>query len=325
MILIITSVDDGHANAVIDHLNKSNIIFLRINTDELLNGKCHLTWKEVSNNFVINFYNGLNFFSFSNVKSIYYRRPIKPVLISDNEFNNQNVYVDESWSGLHSILFSIPNTKWFGHPHLDKINSSKLKQKKIADKISFANFNIKTPETILSNNSQELIGFASKFDSIIIKPIECRGVVENKFWIPFFSERIESTIFINTINQLYFSNLNYCFLQEYIDKKYEWRITVVGDEVFPCKILSQEDERSKVDWRKIGYEEISHLHDVIPNFVSEFCVEFLKSLELNFGAFDFIETPSNEFYFLECNVNGQWLWIEECTGQKISLAIANAL
>ena len=46
---------------------------------------------------------------------------------------------------------------------------------------------------------------------------------------------------------------------------------------------------------------------------------------LNFGAFDFIVTPDNKYIFLECNPNGQWLWIELLTGQKISEKIANAL
>jgi hypothetical protein len=38
-----------------------------------------------------------------------------------------------------------------------------------------------------------------------------------------------------------------------------------------------------------------------------------------------IVTPQNEYVFLECNLNGQWLWIEFETGFKISEAIANLL
>jgi D-alanine-D-alanine ligase-like ATP-grasp enzyme len=51
----------------------------------------------------------------------------------------------------------------------------------------------------------------------------------------------------------------------------------------------------------------------------------LKHLGLNFGCFDFIYTPLCEYVFLECNPNGQWLWIEHETGMKISDAIAEAL
>ena len=54
-------------------------------------------------------------------------------------------------------------------------------------------------------------------------------------------------------------------------------------------------------------------------------VQYLKHLNIPFGAFDFILTPENEFVFLECNPNGQWLWIEELTGMTISQSIANWL
>ncbi len=37
----------------------------------------------------------------------------------------------------------------------------------------------------------------------------------------------------------------------------------------------------------------------------------MKKLGLVFGCFDFIVTPDNEYYFLEINEQGQFLWIEE--------------
>ena len=55
------------------------------------------------------------------------------------------------------------------------------------------------------------------------------------------------------------------------------------------------------------------------------CREYLAHLGLNFGCFDFIVTPSGDYVFLECNPNGQWLWVEDATGLKISEAIADFL
>jgi glutathione synthase/RimK-type ligase-like ATP-grasp enzyme len=45
-------------------------------------------------------------------------------------------------------------------------------------------------------------------------------------------------------------------------------------------------------------------------------------LGLNFAAYDFIVTPNEEFYFLEVNPGGQWLWLEKKTGLEISKALA---
>ena len=59
--------------------------------------------------------------------------------------------------------------------------------------------------------------------------------------------------------------------------------------------------------------------------IADKCTRFLQLMHLNFGAFDFIVTPSGEYVFLECNPNGQWLWVELETGMKISEAIADFL
>lgn len=40
---------------------------------------------------------------------------------------------------------------------------------------------------------------------------------------------------------------------------------------------------------------------------------------------NYIVTPDDEYVFLECNPNGQWLWIELATGFDISKVIANNL
>jgi glutathione synthase/RimK-type ligase-like ATP-grasp enzyme len=250
---------------------------------------------------------------------------MKPCIENKFPIAYPDVYIDESWSGLHAILFTFIGARWFGHPHLDKINSSKLAQKIIADRLKQNIKQVLTPDTILANHSSELISFCEKYPYLIIKPIDSRGVVNEEEWIPFFSERISSSDLKAVIREQKYPNLNYCLLQEYIEKKHEWRITVVDQNVFGCLILSQDNENSKTDWRRIGYEEISHMAAEPPKYISDFCKQFLNSLQIHFGAFDFIETPEGKFYFLECNVNGQWLWIEESTGQKISKSIAEAL
>lgn len=48
-------------------------------------------------------------------------------------------------------------------------------------------------------------------------------------------------------------------------------------------------------------------------------------MHINFGCFDFIVTLDNDYVFLECNPNGQWLWIELATGYDISKVIAKNL
>lgn len=49
----------------------------------------------------------------------------------------------------------------------------------------------------------------------------------------------------------------------------------------------------------------------MPKLIEQQCVALMKKLGLAFGCFDLIVTPENEYYFLEVNEQGQFLWVEE--------------
>jgi len=48
-------------------------------------------------------------------------------------------------------------------------------------------------------------------------------------------------------------------------------------------------------------------------------------LELKYGALDFVVTNTNEWYFLEINTMGQFLWIEDLKIFQFSEEIAKWL
>jgi D-alanine-D-alanine ligase-like ATP-grasp enzyme len=53
---------------------------------------------------------------------------------------------------------------------------------------------------------------------------------------------------------------------------------------------------------------------------------YMKAFGLNFGCFDFIVPKAGgDPVFLEMNPNGQWLWVQERTGQNIASAVAEQL
>lgn len=114
-------------------------------------------------------------------------------------------------------------------------------------------------------------------------------------------------------------------IQEYVEKKYEWRVTVVQDRIFPCRLDSQKIKGAEADWRQVDFAVIPHEILPLPDDTSEKLLNYLKRFNLDFGAFDLIERPDGTFVFLECNPNGQWLWIELMTGAQISKAIAHYL
>lgn len=115
--------------------------------------------------------------------------------------------------------------------------------------------------------------------------------------------------------------------QENVPKDIELRVTVVGDEVYPAAIRSQESVRWQVDWRHTrdfggaGFYSVAQL----PQEVSRRCVALIRELGLTFGAIDLIRTPQGAYVFLEVNPNGQWAWVADYTGLPIGQAIARLL
>lgn len=126
----------------------------------------------------------------------------------------------------------------------------------------------------------------------------------------------------NLIDQLEDFDLTPCIFQRNIPKKYEIRVTVIGEKVFAAAVYSQSDEEAKIDWRRkrLVFKEVQ-----LPAEIENLCVQILKELNLGFGAIDLIKTPEGEYVFLEINPNGQWVWIENQTGQRISEAIIEYL
>ena len=61
-----------------------------------------------------------------------------------------------------------------------------------------------------------------------------------------------------------------------------------------------------------------HEKIVLPDSITSRVKTFMNEMGLNFAVFDFVKTQSSEILFLECNPNGQWLWLEFATGVKIS-------
>jgi glutathione synthase/RimK-type ligase-like ATP-grasp enzyme len=111
--------------------------------------------------------------------------------------------------------------------------------------------------------------------------------------------------------------------QEWVPKKYEVRVTVVDGRFFAARIDAM-PEAAYVDWRS-DYHSISYSVMEIPDVVQSRVRTLLDSLGLRFGALDFVVDRHDQWWFLECNLAGQWLWLQDEASVQIAAGIADLL
>ena len=239
-----------------------------------------------------------------------------------------NEEYDELTKWIRGLCFE---GRYLGHHYLDRVFENKLKQISLAYNISrslpFKNL-IKIPETIVTNDFDKLKSFvnSSKAEHFAIKPISADSIqLDELNEMPFMSSKVDRDVILD-FTQAHLDTAP-SFIQAYIEKDYELRVTVIGSKALTCKIDSQKLKVGcgREDWRQgydhnLGYQWID-----TPVVIQEFCFEYLRKTGLNFGCFDFIMNLEGCYYFLECNPNGQWMWLENETQIPISDAIANYL
>ena len=112
-------------------------------------------------------------------------------------------------------------------------------------------------------------------------------------------------------------------IHEYVPADVDLRVTVVGSEVFPAAIHSQ-DSAYPVDFR-MDMANTRIEADELPADVSERLLELMARLGIVYGAIDLRRTPDGRHVFLEVNPAGQWLFVELATEQPIAAAVAREL
>ena len=82
---------------------------------------------------------------------------------------------------------------------------------------------------------------------------------------------------------------------------------------------------SKIDVRGLSPLLIEHKFIQLPNEVNEKIIQFMREQNLIFSSLDFICSKNHEYYFIENNCNGQWIWLENVTGVDISSSFIDLL
>jgi len=308
MILIVTNERDLTTDFVVRELQRRERSYHRLNTNSL--ARTTFALDPLSRDCVFETERGT--LGIGEVKAAYFRRPELPDL---GIVDGQIAYAATEWSALLKSIYLIVGDRWLSHPRDIYIAEDKPSQLFLANQLGFH-----VPETIVTNDLDGARDFSAR-GRTVAKPHR-QALVE--------IDGVEHVMFTSNVEHLGDADREAVraapvIFQRLIPKTYDVRVTVVGSQVFAVAIHSQDTNETALDWRRGSNPTLIHEVITLPERVSAACVEFVRRQKLRFGAIDLVFDVDGVFWFLECNPNGQWAWIENRTGLPIAAAIVDEL
>jgi glutathione synthase/RimK-type ligase-like ATP-grasp enzyme len=180
---------------------------------------------------------------------------------------------------------------------------------------------LETPETLYTNDPEEIRGFLRRQGGrVVYKPLFASlWKVADEVLGPYANVLAEDMLVEDDLLRAAPG-----IFQALVPKAWELRLTMMSRRAFAARVLSQETERGRLDWRR-AYAELRLEPWEVPADLEARCAALLERLGFVFGCFDFIVTPEGRTVFLEVNQMGQFLFVEEMAGLPLLDAFAEFL
>ena len=181
-----------------------------------------------------------------------------------------------------------------------------------------ASVGLEIPDTVITNDPELVLGLFDRHPRVAYKAL-------NGFVFPdqtgiLTREIARKDVVNNRLNILRSPGI----YQEFIPKRHELRVTIVGEQIFPALIRTPTSGDGSIDWRHSHFDNIFE-ECTLDASLCQKLLAFHHAAKLEFGAYDLIAAEDGSFVFLECNPAGQFLWLEYSLHLPILDAIAHKL
>ncbi len=310
MILVVSHLADPHATTVLDQLARAGADAVLLDTArfprEIRLDIGHANGQRSTASLLIC---GIRH-DMESVRAVWWRRPQPFEVQVDVAGNDDRGFAYGECHAAISGLWSSLDARWVNDPGRDEVAGRKTYQLKVASQLG-----LRIPRTLITNDPVSAAAFidGEGESGTIYKAFSAteRAWRETRLLKPEERRHLDAVRFAPVI------------FQEHIRADIDLRITMIGDEIFPAEIRSGETDYL-VDFRMTMHAAPIQAH-VLPDSVVAQLRAFMGAMGLVYGAIDMRLTPDGEYVFLEVNPAGQWLFIEERTGQSITAALAGYL
>lgn len=259
-------------------------------------------------------------FSSSEVRSVYYRRAKEPGLKLSQQDPVQAYIKDESRAFLRALP-EVMGVPWINTPSAIERAAAKPLQLAVAQRLGFI-----IPSTVIGNDpgvATDLVEALSPSD-LVMKSVDMP-------YVKIDEEEVSRNLILYTsrLSQQEFSKHSLrvascpIILQSLVEKQFDVRVTVVGEQVFSAAIFSDPGDR-RVDWRHYDRRTWYQPHS-LPREITHRCVGIVQEFHLALGCIDLGYTVDGRYVFFEMNPNGQWLASEMLAGLPISDSLSELL
>jgi ATP-grasp ribosomal peptide maturase len=306
-VLVTTEHEDATADLVISELNRRRVPVLRFDPGSDFPNASTLSSRLGKGGWEGRLTVGERTADLAHVRALYHRRPSSYIPKGDDQAARFSA--QENRRGLGGVLAALSGCLYLSHPQ-----SIARAEYKPAQLTAATREGLRVPATLITSDPAEAKSFAAEHPTIY-KPLHAGayniGGEPAGIWAaPVAPSAIDDTV----------SGCAHLF-QAQVPKASDVRAIVVGERIFCVRIIAPP---GVVDWRA-QYRNLSYDPVQCPDDVQWALLRFLDGFGLKFGAFDFALTPDGAWWFLECNPNGQWAWLEGAVDLPITAAIADLL
>jgi glutathione synthase/RimK-type ligase-like ATP-grasp enzyme len=251
----------------------------------------------------------------SEITAVWWRRSLAPIMPGTGDERREGWAAGEALVAWEAFWRTV-EAHWVNRPEANVRASCKPIQLSLARRCG-----LRVPPTLVTNEIASVRAFSRRQGHIICKPLHDGSVQSLEGDGLLYTQRISNA----TLDEVPELGPEPYLFQAFIEKVADIRVTVVGGEVFACRIDSQSNPETAVDWRRGSATYLDHQEHILDEETSRRLRLLTETFGLRFAAIDLAVEEDGRYVFFEINPNGQWAWVEQITGQPIAAALADEL